>query len=155
MFALLPPGGRLVRHRDPFAGSLRYHLGLDTPNSDDCFIEVDGVRRGWRDDHAMIFGETFIHYAENKTRLILFCDIARPLRGAIPRAADRSISNHIVKATATSNVEGEKGGIANRAFGAVYQVRLLGKRLKRWNRNIYYALKYAAVAATAAAIILT
>jgi len=155
MFALLPPGGRLVRHRDPFAGSLRYHLGLDTPNSDDCFIEVDGVRRGWRDDHAMIFGETFIHYAENKTRLILFCDIARPLRGAIPRAADRFISNHIVKATATSNVEGEKGGIANRAFGAVYQVRLLGKRLKRWNRNIYYALKYAAVAATAAAIILT
>src|SRR5208283_964811 len=158
MFALLPPGGRLVRHRDPFAGSLRYHLGLDTPNSDDCFIEVDGVRRGWRDGQAMIFDETFIHYAENKTdktRLILFCDIARPLRGAIPRAANRFISNHIVKATATSNVEGEKVGIANRAFGAVYQVRLLGKRLKHWNRNVYYALKYAAVAATAAAIILT
>src|SRR5271165_5330270 len=158
MFASLPPGARLVRHRDPYAGSLRYHLGLDTPNSDDCFIEVDGVRRGWRDGQAMIFDETFIHYAENKTdktRLILFCDIARPLRGAIPRAANRFISNHIVKATATSNVEGEKVGIANRAFGAVYQVRLLGKRLKHWNRNVYYALKYAAVAATAAAIILT
>jgi len=102
----------------------------------------------------MIFDETFIHYAENKTdktRLILFCDVDRPLRGAIPRAASHFISNHIVKATATSNVEGEKVGIANRAFGAVYQVRLLGKRLKHWNRNVYYALKYAAVAATAAA----
>ena len=29
MFALLPPGSKLNPHRDPFAGSLRYHLGLD------------------------------------------------------------------------------------------------------------------------------
>ena len=28
MFASLPPGGRLVQHRDPYAGSLRYHMGL-------------------------------------------------------------------------------------------------------------------------------
>ena len=33
MFALLPPGSKLNPHRDPFAGSLRYHLGLITPNS--------------------------------------------------------------------------------------------------------------------------
>ncbi|MFY1080171.1 aspartyl/asparaginyl beta-hydroxylase domain-containing protein, partial [Escherichia coli] len=26
MFAELPPGGKLNPHRDPFAGSLRYHL---------------------------------------------------------------------------------------------------------------------------------
>jgi aspartyl/asparaginyl beta-hydroxylase (cupin superfamily) len=32
IFAILLPGGRLVTHRDPFAGSLRYHLGLITPN---------------------------------------------------------------------------------------------------------------------------
>ena len=32
MFAMLPPGGKLGAHRDPFAGSLRYHLGLVTPN---------------------------------------------------------------------------------------------------------------------------
>lgn len=42
MFALLPPDGRLGRHGDPFAGNLRYHLGLCTPNSDACGIEVDG-----------------------------------------------------------------------------------------------------------------
>ena len=28
MFASLPSGSRLLPHRDPFAGSLRYHLGL-------------------------------------------------------------------------------------------------------------------------------
>ncbi|HKM62473.1 MAG TPA: aspartyl/asparaginyl beta-hydroxylase domain-containing protein [Acidisphaera sp.] len=157
MFALLPPGGRLVRHRDPFAGSLRYHLGLDTPNSDDCFIEVDGVRRGWRDGQAMIFDETFIHYAENKTdktRLILFCDVDRPLWGAFPRAVSHFVSDHIVKATATQNMPGDKVGIANRAFGGVYQVRLAGKRLKTWNRKVYYSLKYALVALVAAAIVL-
>ena len=49
MFAALPPGGRLVTHRDPFAGSVRYHLGLVTPNSDDCYISVDGERYAWRD----------------------------------------------------------------------------------------------------------
>ena len=33
MFAELPPQGKLNPHRDPFAGSLRYHLGLSIPNS--------------------------------------------------------------------------------------------------------------------------
>lgn len=45
MFAELPPGSRLVRHRDPYGGSLRYHLGLATPNDPRCFIEVDGQDR--------------------------------------------------------------------------------------------------------------
>src|SRR3569832_623294 len=40
MFAMLPPGGRLGAHRDPFAGSLRYHLGLVTPDSNKCRILV-------------------------------------------------------------------------------------------------------------------
>ena len=40
MFAILPPGARLPSHRDPFAGSLRYHLGLSTPNSELCRISV-------------------------------------------------------------------------------------------------------------------
>ncbi|MCG1040603.1 aspartyl/asparaginyl beta-hydroxylase domain-containing protein [Mycetohabitans sp. B7] len=31
MFAQLPPGISLVRHRAPYAGSIRYHLGLITP----------------------------------------------------------------------------------------------------------------------------
>ncbi len=78
MFAELPPGSKLVRHRDPYAGSLRFHLGLFTPNDPACFIEVDGERYHWRDGEAVVFDETFIHYAENATehnRIILFCDI--------------------------------------------------------------------------------
>src|SRR5215510_768611 len=41
MFALLPDGGKLHAHRDPHAVSLRYHLGLVTPNNDKCRIYVD------------------------------------------------------------------------------------------------------------------
>ena len=67
MFAMLPPGARLVKHRDPFAGSLRYHMGLKTPNDDRCFIDVDGTKYSWRDGEVVMFDETYIHYAENQT----------------------------------------------------------------------------------------
>lgn len=83
MFAELPPGAYLGKHRDPYAGSVRYHLGLSTPNDDRCFIEVDRQRHSWRDGEAVIFDETYVHWAENKTeqtRIILFCDIERPMK---------------------------------------------------------------------------
>jgi beta-hydroxylase len=86
MFAELPPGGQLNPHRDPFAGSLRYHLGLITPNDDSCYIEVDGQQYSWRDGKGVIFDETYIHEAQNKTaesRIILFCDIERPVTSSL------------------------------------------------------------------------
>ena len=79
----LPPGGVLTLHRAPYAGSLRYHLGLVTPNDDNCAIIVDGQRYSWRDGEEVVFDETYLHWAENKTdkdRIILFCDIERPIR---------------------------------------------------------------------------
>src|SRR5215475_5690943 len=83
MFANLPPGGRLVQHRDPYAGSLRYHLGLVTPTSPgECRIFIDGKAYSWRDGEDLLFDETYLHYAENTTsddRIILFCDVERPL----------------------------------------------------------------------------
>lgn len=54
MFAELPAGSHLGKHRDPYAGSVRYHLGLVTPNDDRCFIEVDRQRHSWRDGQAVI-----------------------------------------------------------------------------------------------------
>ena len=41
MFALIGPQSKVGEHRDPFAGSLRYHLGLITPNRDECRIFID------------------------------------------------------------------------------------------------------------------
>lgn len=149
MFALLPAGAHLGMHRDPFAGSIRYHLGLRTPNSDSCWIAVDGERYSWRDGKAVLFDETYIHEAKNETstdRLILFCDVERPLWGLVPRAVNRFIIEKIVKITASQNMEGEPVGLANRVFGTLYRIHLASKRMKKWNRKIYYGLKYTAMA---------
>lgn len=157
MFAELPPGSRLVRHRDPYAGSLRYHLGLQTPNSEDCYIEVDGQRYHWRDGEAVVFDETFIHYAENTTqadRVILFCDIERPLRYRWAQAVNRWFARHLLAAAAAPNEVGDRTGGINRAFHHIYQVRLVGKRLKAWDRRVYYLVKWTLFGGIAALIFL-
>ena len=155
MFATLPPGGRLGAHRDPFAGSLRYHLGLRTPNDDGCWIEVDGRRYSWRDGEAVMFDETYVHTAGNDTevtRLILFCDVERPMWGPAG-AINRFIMRHVMRATATQNVEGERIGAINRAFGTIFAVKEAGQRLKARNRRLYYTLKYAVILAVLALLL--
>lgn len=145
MFASLPPGARLVRHRDPYAGSLRYHLGLLTPNSEGCYIVVDGERYSWHDGEAVMFDETYIHYAENTTqqqRVILFCDVERPLHGRLMVAFNRWFARVVVSLSATQNVPGEKIGLLNRMFGGFYQLRLRAKALKARSRATYYVLKW-------------
>lgn len=157
MFAMLPPGARLNRHRDPFAGSLRFHLGLSTPNSPACRIVVDGEPYFWKDGEAVMFDETYIHYAENRTdmpRLILFCDIDRPLSNPPARFLNRSVGRRLLQASATQNVAGEHVGVFNRIFGWVYHIRLAAKRLKAWNRTTYYALKWLLVGVILYAIFL-
>lgn len=145
MFAELPPGARLVRHRDPYAGSMRYHLGLATPNDDACFIEVDGQRYSWRDGQGVVFDETFIHYAENTTeqnRLILFCDVERPLRFGWARAFNRWFSRNVMAAASSPNSDEDQTGGINRAFAKLYQIRVKGKALKKRSRFAYYGVQW-------------
>ncbi|MDE2079736.1 MAG: aspartyl/asparaginyl beta-hydroxylase domain-containing protein [Burkholderiales bacterium] len=145
MFAALPPGARLVRHRDPYAGSLRYHLGLVTPNSDECYIDVDGQRYSWRDGEAVMFDETYLHYAENKTqtnRIILFCDVERPLFTRAAAAVNRYVSRHLLGAATAPNQPGDRTGGLNRAFAYIQVVRLWGKRVKARSRFAYYGLQW-------------
>jgi beta-hydroxylase len=148
MFASLPPGARLVRHRDPYAGSLRYHLGLVTPNDPGCYISVDGQRYHWKDGEAVMFDETFIHHAENTTqaqRVILFCDIERPLFTAPARWFNRFFARTVMAAAASQNTEVEEVGGINRFFRYAYQVRLKTKALKQSNRTLYYGGKWALI----------
>ena len=148
MFALLPPGGDIGRHRDPFAGALRYHLGLATPNSEDCQIVVDGEPYHWRDGEGVVFDETFIHWAENRTdqpRLILFCDIERPLTNRLMRTLNHWVELTWMRASQTDNAVGDHVGILNRIFEIVYRLRLVGKALKRRSEIAYYAVKWGLV----------
>lgn len=148
MFASLPPGATLQRHRDPYAGSLRYHLGLVTPNHPDCFIEVDGQRYHWKDGEAVMFDETYIHHAANKTqqqRVVLFCDIERPLWTAPVRWFNRVFAKYVLAAAASANAEGESIGGLNQFFKVFYQGRLKAKAFKAKRRKAYYVLKWAAI----------
>jgi beta-hydroxylase len=152
MFALLPPGGKLNRHRDPFAGSLRYHLGLVTPNSDACRIFIDGEPYSWRDGQDVLFDETFIHSAENKTdvtRIILFCDVERPLHTRFMTAINRWVARNVIRASATQNVENEHVGTANRIYAWFASGSDVLTKLKRRNRTLFRTVKYALIAVIA------
>ncbi len=139
MFALLPAGGQLTPHRDPFAGSLRYHLGLVTPNSDECCIHVDGQRHVWRDGEDLVFDETYVHWAHNATdqhRIILFCDLERPLHTRPMAALNRWVSRHLGRATATQNVPGERVGGISRAYAWSHRFgQHKSARFKAWKHG--------------------
>ncbi len=157
MFAELPPGSKLVRHRDPYAGSYRYHLGLETPNDAGCYINVDGENYHWRDGEAVMFDETFIHYAENTTaqnRIILFCDIERPMKYRWATAFNRWFSRTVMAAAGAPNDAGDKVGGINRLFAKIYKIRLRGKALKKRNRTRYYLEKWAVFAGLLAIFVL-
>jgi beta-hydroxylase len=156
MFAELPPGGQLRKHRDPYAGSLRYHLGLATPGDDRCYIEVDGCRYSWRDGEAVVFDETFIHSAQNATqhdRIILFCDIERQMKYRWATALNRFVARHFIAAGASPNMEGDRTGALNRAFGAFYKVRLRAKRVRKTRKKLYYAVKFSLIALVLLAVL--
>lgn len=144
MFSILPPGSQLTRHLDPFACSLRYHLGLATPNSDKCFINVDGQTYSWRDGQALLFDETYIHYVRNDTdqyRLILMCDVDRPMHwpGRLFNAAYKIF----MRISLVPNTDEDRRGAASRLLAWVEPIMARGKQLKRHNKGAYNAIKYA------------
>lgn len=149
MFTLLAPHSKLGAHRDPFAGSLRYHLGLITPNSEQCRIFIDGTPHAWYDGKAILFDETYIHSVKNdtdETRVILFCDVVRPLHTPVIRGINRFVTNHLVKITATQNVDTEKVGALNRVASYVFRLRDLFVKLKKVNKPLYVGTKYVLIA---------
>ena len=97
-----------------------------------------------------MFDETFIHWAENKTsttRIILFCDVERPLTNRVMTYINRYVIEHLVKISATQNVVGEPVGALNRFYAHV--VHPIGSRvgaffrlLKQRNKPLSVVFKY-------------
>lgn len=143
MFAYLPKGAGLTRHADPIAVSLRYHLGLATPNSDACFINVDGHSQSWRDGEVLMFDETYLHFVRNDTdsdRLILMCDVARPLNPI--GSAFNAFYRGLTRATVVPNTPEDRRGPANRVFAGIAPLLARSKALKSTNRPLYLAVKW-------------
>ena len=147
MFATLAPHSKLNPHRDPFAGSLRYHLGLITPNSRDCRIFVDGEEHAWGDGKDVVFDETYVHWVENKTdqtRVILFADVERPLRMRWMSAINQRVGAFMGKITASPNSDSgsERVGFVNRMFALNQRGRERSKAFKKKHPKLFRTLKY-------------
>lgn len=143
MFAFLPRRSELTRHADPIAISLRYHLGLATPNSDACFIDVDGHVQSWRDGEVIMFDETYLHYVRNDTdsdRLILMCDVKRPLNPL--GALFNYFYQCITRASVVPNTPEDHRGLANRVFAGLAPLLARSKTLKSTNRPLYLVIKW-------------
>ncbi len=96
-----------------------------------------------------MFDETYIHWAENKTdvtRLILFCDVERPLTSRIMQKINHWFEATAIRASQTENAPGDQIGVLNRIFSVAYYLRLPGKALKKKSRLAYYAVKWLIVA---------
>ena len=149
MFAELPPGGQLNPHRDPFAGSLRYHLGLATPNDDLCYIDVDGLRHSWRDGKGVIFDETYVHDAYNKTdknRIILFCDVERPLLWRWAERFNHWFGRVAMSAASSPNAETDQTGWVNKLTHYHWVIDQKRRAFKKANRTAYKATKFGLIA---------
>ena len=138
MFSVLPAGSKLTRHLDPLACSLRFHLALDTPESDDCFINVDGSNYSWRKGDAFIFDETYLHHANNnsdKYRLILMCDIERPMNpmGKLVNSAFKLL----MRMTVVPNTQIDKRGLISIIFYYVEPFLNRTKSLKKTHPKKY------------------
>ena len=140
LFTVLPPGAQIGRHHDPLASSLRYHLGLLTPNSAKCALTLDEVEHPWLDGEELLFDQSYLHSAVNQTdklRLILFCDVEKTqLRAPFKRLADAL--NYVLVARVTGADEKGKLSWFSLAYKPIYAVRSYVKQEIRPRSNLAY-----------------
>jgi beta-hydroxylase len=66
-----------------------------------------------------MFDETYVHWVKNetdKTRVILFCDIERPLSNRLMTRLNRWVSGFLGRATAPQNLDDERVGGINHVY---------------------------------------
>lgn len=145
LFAVLMPGKHLGQHHDPFAFSLRYSLGLSTPNSEQCGLMVNGETYHWKDGDSIVFDETYIHSAYNNTeipRIILMTDIDRPLQLSWVQRLYFYFGRFFNGLFYIDNVDSSKSGIGNRLSGSVIRYKATMRGLKQKNRPAYITGKW-------------
>jgi beta-hydroxylase len=146
LFAVLMPGKKLGQHHDPFAYTLRYSLGLSTPNSEDCGLVVNGETYHWRDGDGIVFDETYLHSAYNDTetpRIILMTDVDRPMKLAWVQALYSRFGRFFNGLFYIDNLDPSRSGIGNRLKDPVVRYKATMRRLKLKNRTAYRAGKWA------------
>jgi len=104
----------------------------------------------------VVFDETFIHYAENKSgmdRIVLFCDIERPMRFRFAGALNRWIGTHIVSAASSPNEATDPTGAINRVFRYAHYIGQKRRAFKAWNRGVYQTTKFVLIVLVVAVVV--
>lgn len=86
-FSALEPGGSLHPHTGPTNASLTAHLGL--LNCAEANLWVGGEKAQYRDDHVLVFDDSFVHWVENagtKRRYTLMITFWHPELTVLERA---------------------------------------------------------------------
>lgn len=106
MFSLLEPNAYIPPHHGPYSGIIRFHLGVITPNDDQCFINVGGKKYSWKDGEGVLFDDTYSHYVKNDTnleRIVMFCDFERPMQNVIASGLNKFVLNVLAPFTFREN----------------------------------------------------
>lgn len=80
--AVLEPGVRLAAHSGPYAGILRYHLGVEVPAVNPPYIRVKDQYYTWQVGKSVVLDDVFDHEVYNEAserRVILIVDFSRPM----------------------------------------------------------------------------
>ena len=144
LFACLNPGKKINNHHDPFAFTVRYSLGLSTPNSDKSGLIVNGEDYKWADGDSIIFDETYMHCAYNETdvpRIILMTDVDRPLRSKTIQKIYYLFGRFFNNLFAVDNIDPSKTGWGNRLGLYLNKYKAFLKRFKAWNKPLYVISK--------------
>lgn len=100
-FSILEPGKTIPPHVGPWNGILKYHLALDIPIEGEVYLDVNGIKKEWKQGKDILFDDTFTHSAyniSNKSRVILLLEVERKLDGFL-----QSMINKIVLTAAKYN----------------------------------------------------
>lgn len=148
LFAVLMPGKKLNKHHDPFAYTVRYSLGLSTPNSDDCGLIIDEFDYKWKDGDSIVFDETYLHSAYNNTdvpRIILMTDIDRPMKWKFVQKLYWYFGRFFNSLFMIDNVDPTHTGIGNRLGKGLLAYQGFLKGIKKKNKTFYVVSKWAVI----------
>ncbi|WP_033950071.1 aspartyl/asparaginyl beta-hydroxylase domain-containing protein [Streptomyces sp. CNQ431] len=80
--SILDPGVELPPHKDPYAGVLRYHLGVRVPRENPPHIRLDQDRHTWKEGEGRVLDVSVEHEVANTSeepRVVVIIDFRRPM----------------------------------------------------------------------------
>lgn len=112
MFSVLEPHARIPSHMGPTKGLWRYHLAIDVAEPEATGITIAGTTVHWTPGEAFMFDDTYPHHAWNNgttDRVVLVCDIVRPLRFKWMRRLNMAVLDGIARNARLRNAAAKAG----------------------------------------------